>query len=186
MAYGQARRPVGGKVPQDEAIESGGEEEIEDTDKATDVPFCYHGFPLMFFKELVHVTHARGVIDFTPGEGNFALAVAERKGSVLYFGLCHTELHCQLLRDRLTDCVLEGMQKEDSPLFNELCAAEMKLGTIVKKKIDDPKKDPPKIKNKNKKRKSPDGKRKNKKNKKKKSSESSSPASPSSEDSQEE
>jgi len=186
MAYGEARRPVGGKVPQDEAIESGGEEEIEDTDKATDVPFCYHGFPLMFFKELVHVTHARGVIDFTPGEGNFALAVAERKGSVLYFGLCHTELHCQLLRDRLTDCVLEGMQKEDSPLFNELCAAEMKLGTIVKKKIDDPKKDPPKIKNKNKKRKSPDGKRKNNKNKKNKSSESSSPASPSSEDSQEE
>jgi hypothetical protein len=78
------------------------------------------------------------------------------------------------------------MQKEDSPLFNELCAAEMKLGAIVKKKIDDPKKDPPKIKNKNKKRKSPDGKRKNKKNKKKKSSESPSPASPSSEDSQEE
>ena len=186
MAYGEARRPVGGKVPQDEAIESGGEEEIEDTDKATDVPFCYHGFPLMFFKELVHVTHARGVIDFTPGEGNFALAVAERKGSVLYFGLCHTELHCQLLRDRLTDCVLEGMQKEDSPLFNELCAAEMKLGTIVKKKIDDPKKDPPKIKNKNKKRKSPDGKRKNENNKKKQSCESSSPASPSSEDSQEE
>ena len=167
MAYGEARRPVGGKVPQDEAIESGGEEEIEDTDKATDV------------------THARGVIDFTPGEGNFAVAVAERKGSVLYFGLCHTELHCQLLRDRLTDCVLEGMQKENSPLFNELCAAAMKLGTIVKKKIDEPKKDPPKIKNKNK-RKSPDEKRKKQKYKKKKSSESSSPASPSSENSQEE
>jgi hypothetical protein len=138
LAYAEARRPVGGKVPQDEAIESGGDEEIEDTDKAKDVPFCYHGFPLMFFQELVHVTHARGVIDFTPGDGNFALAVAERKGTVLYFGLCHTELHCQLLRDRLTDCVLEGMQKEDSPLFNELCAAEM-LGTIV----DADKKDPP-------------------------------------------
>jgi hypothetical protein len=183
MAYGQARQPVGGKVPQDEAIESGRDEEIEDTGKAMDVPFCYHGFPVIFFKELVHITHARGVIDFTPGDGNFGLAVAECKGSVLYFGLCHSEFHCQLLRDHLTDCVLEGMQKEDSPLFNEFCAAELKLGTIVKKKIDEPNKYPPKIKNNNKKRKSPDG---NKKNKKKKSSEASSPALPSSDDSQEE
>jgi len=181
LAYAEARRPVGGKVPQDEAIESGGDEEIEDTDKAKDVPFCYHGFPLMFFQELVHVTHARGVIDFTPGDGNFALAVAERKGTVLYFGLCHTELHCQLLRDRLTDCVLEGMQKEDSPLFNQLCAAEM-LGTIV----DADKKDPPPPKT-NRKRKDSVGKGKNnKKNKKKKksSTESSTPASPSSEESE--
>jgi hypothetical protein len=188
LAYGEARRPVGGKTPQDEPMESG-DEEIEDTaiDK-TDVPFCYHGLPLMFFQELVHVTHAKGVIDFTPGDGNFAFAVAERKGSVLYFGLCHTELHCQLLRDHLTDLVLEAMQKEGSPLFNEVCAAEMKLGETVKKPKDPkpkPAPKPPKPDKKNKRKNDGKGK-KNKDKKGKKSSESSAPASPSSEDSEEE
>jgi hypothetical protein len=190
LAYGEARRPVGGKTPQDEAMESG-YEEIEDTaiDK-TNVPFCYHGLPLMFFQELVHVTHAKGVIDFTPGDGNFAFAVAERKGSVLYFGLCHTELHCQFLRDHLTDLVLEAMQKEGSPLFNEVCAAEMKLGETVKKPKDPkpkPAPKPPKPDKKNKNTSKNDGKgKKNKDKKGKKSSESSAPASPSSEDSEEE
>ena len=195
LAYGSdARRPVGGKTPQDE-MDSGVDDEIEDTsvDK-TDVPFCYHGLPLMFFQDLVHLTHVKGVIDFTPGDGNFAMAVAERKGSVLYFGLCHTELHCQLLRDRLTDCVLEAMQKEGSPLFNEVCAAEMKSGEPVPKpnpKEPKPKREPkPKAEGKNKnKRKDRDGKGKKDKGKSKKgkkSSESSAPPSPSSESSESE
>jgi hypothetical protein len=100
------------------------------------VPFCYHGLPLLFLKDLLHVSHGKAVIDFTPGDGNFAMAVLECKGSVLYFGLCPTELHCQLLRDYLSNYVLEAMQKEGNPLFNEQCAAEMK-GKEIKNKEDE-------------------------------------------------
>ena len=134
LAYGEALRPVGGKASAEEAADSGGDEELVGEDPGDtrgpvqDVPFCYYGLPLMFVKDLLHVSHTKAVIDFTPGEGNFALAVTECKGAVLYFGLCHTELHCQLLRDYLTDCVLAAMQKEGNPLFNELCAAEFEAG----------------------------------------------------------
>jgi len=114
-AYADAMRPVGGKATKEDA-ESAGEEEVstvEDTERLQDgVPFCYHGLPLTFFNELLHVSHGKGVIDFTPGDGNFAISVIECKGSVLYFGLCHTEVHCQLLRDYLSNYVLEAMQKE--------------------------------------------------------------------------
>ena len=87
------------------------------------------------------MSHGKGVIDFTPGDGNFATSVIECKGSVLYFGLCHTEVRCQLLRDYLSNYVLEAMQKEGNPLFNELCAAEMKTGKAVTVKKEEPDKD---------------------------------------------
>jgi hypothetical protein len=41
----------------------------------------------------------------------------------------------------LSNYVLEAMQKEGDPLFNELCAAEMKTGKAVNVKKDDPDKD---------------------------------------------
>ena len=177
-AYADAMRPVGGKATKEDA-DSAGEEDVsavEDTERLQDgVPFCYHGLPLTFFKELLHVSHGKGVIDFTPGDGNFAISVIECKGSVLYFGLCHTEVHCQLLRDYLSNYVLEAMQKEGNPLFNELCAAEMKTGKAVNVKKDDPDKDTD-TKNKRKNTKNDD--KKSKKKKKTRAKSSSSVASP--------
>jgi len=117
------------------------------------------------------VSHGKAVIDFTPGDGNFAIAVLECKGSVLYFGLCHTELHCQLLRDYLSNYVLEAMQKEGNPLFNEQCVAEMKGKGIKDKEEEEEnkvnKKRKPKGKDKEDKDKDKEGKDKDGKKKRK-------------------
>ena len=173
-AYGEAMRPVGGKASKEDE-DSADETEFamaDDTERVQEgVPFCYHGLPLLFFKDLLHVSHGKAVIDFTPGDGNFAIAVLECKGSVLYFGLCHTELHCQLLRDYLSNYVLEAMQKEGNPLFNEQCAAEMKGKGIKDKEEEEEdkvkKKRKPKGKDKEDKDKDKEGKDKDGKKKRK-------------------
>ena len=74
----------------------------------TMIPFCWHGFPKIFFKELITVNNAGAVIDFTPGDGNFAMAVLERGGSTLYCGFCHTEKHCVMLREQAGGLGPEG------------------------------------------------------------------------------
>jgi hypothetical protein len=74
----------------------------------------------------VYSFKARGIVDFTPGDGTLAEAAIEAK--ILYLGLCHTESHCDLLCKHLTERVLHLMQREGSPLYNPLCVQELQRG----------------------------------------------------------
>ena len=113
----------------------------------------------------MHCFKARGIVDYTPGDGTLAEAALEAK-DVLYLGFCHTEYRCDLLRNRLAEQVMAAMQKEGNPLFNVLCVKELKKG-----KVDPAKDDPEKQQKPHK-----EEKKKKKKKKKSDSSSSSSPA----------
>jgi hypothetical protein len=125
-AYGkEAIRPVGGKA--DEGDADMVDDTIEDrTIKATTmVPMVWHGLPRLFYTELLQVNNCVGIIDFTPGDGNMALAALHHSGStggVVYCGWCHTEQHAQLLREYLGQQVLKSMREEGNPLYDVQCA----------------------------------------------------------------
>jgi len=170
QAMGDAIRPVGGR-----AVGDSGDDDNDSTMDEADplqekengvVPFSYHGLPKQFAESVVHSFKARGIVDYTPGDGTLAEAALEAK-DVLYLGFCHTEHHCDLLRNRLAEQVMAAMQKEGNPLFNVLCVKELKKG-----KVDPAKDDPEKQQKPHKEEK------KKKKKKKKKSEDSSSSSSP--------
>ena len=125
----EAIRPVGGKAEdasEDELSEE--EADAQQRERDTDlVPFAYQSLPKEFTESVVHSFGARGVIDFTPGDGMLAEAVLEAK-DVLYLGFCHTEEHCDMLRRRLAEQVMAAMQKDGNPLMNVLCMQELKHG----------------------------------------------------------
>ena len=128
---GDAIRPVGGPSGgaleeeadgDDEGGEMGNERLVE---ADTPVPFAWHSFPKLVYDELLHVNNCVGVIDFTPGDGLFAMAVLERERGGQYCGWCHTETHVTHLYARLKELVLQAMQTEGNPLYNLQCAAAM-------------------------------------------------------------
>ncbi len=122
-AYGDAIRPVGGKIDDaDDDEDATVEEKPIKADSL--VPFCWHGWPKKVFDELLSVNCAIGVYDFTPGDGHMAKAVLERGGATQYVAWCHTEAHCLLLRNLLTDFVFQGMTTEGHPLYNVRCASK--------------------------------------------------------------
>ena len=129
-ALGEAMRPVGGRVQE----EDGSDDEVCSEDETAEtyddnlVPFAYHGLPKTFFQSMVHAFKAKGIVDFTPGDGTLA-EVALESEEVLYLGFCHTERHCSMLRARLGQQVMAAMQKEDSPLFSQLCVSDLKRKT---------------------------------------------------------
>lgn len=94
---------------------------------STLVPFAWHGLPLTFFRELVHVNNPVGIFDFTPGEGHLAMATLLKRGTgthdgLIYCGWCHTESHATMLRKRLADRVLKAMHDPTSELYSPVCA----------------------------------------------------------------
>ena len=124
-----AIRPVGGKA-EDASEDDLSEEEADAQQRERDtdlVPFAYHSLPKEFTESVVHSFGARGVIDFTPGDGMLAEAVLEAK-DVMYLGFCHTEEHCDMLRRRLAEQVMAAMLKDGNPLMNVLCMQELKHG----------------------------------------------------------
>ena len=124
---GDAIRPVGGKCIEEEDKEDDGAEVDEKVIKAdTLVPFAWAAFPKSVYEELLHVNNAAGIIDFTPGDGLFAMAVLERGQGGQYCGWCHTEAHAQHLYARLKELVLQAMQTQGNELYNVQCAAVMR------------------------------------------------------------
>ena len=128
QALGEAVRPVGGKVAEDLSEEDVEEEEAdEQRETETDlIPFSYHSLPKMFAESVVLSPGAKGVIDFTAGDGVLAEAVLETNKDMLYLGFCHTEKHCDLLRNRLAEQVMAAMQQEGNPLFNIMCVPDLR------------------------------------------------------------
>jgi hypothetical protein len=124
--YMDAIRPVGGKADGDEDIDDAEMAAVEDETKQTKdslVPLCWHAMPKMFWQEVLYTFKAKGIVDFTPGDGTLAEAAIEAK--ILYLGFGHTVAHCDSLRTRLVDRVFRLMQDEGSPLFSTACAAEL-------------------------------------------------------------
>jgi hypothetical protein len=129
-AYGSAMRLVGG--PSEEGDVEEGVSVVREIEAAvnakpdTAVPFCWHGWPKQFFKELLQVNNVGAVLDFTPGDGNFAMAALEEEGKTLYLGFCHTERHCVLLRDHLTDMVMKAMLEQGNNLYESEFVKQLK------------------------------------------------------------
>ena len=145
-ALGDALRPVGGKAEEDGSDEEMcSEDEAAETNDDNLVPFAYHGLPKTFFESMVHAFKAKGIVDFTPGDGTLA-EVALDTPEVLYMGFCHTERHCSMLRARLGEQVMAAMQNEDSPLFSAFCVSDLKKTTATPKPKAKPKEKPKKKK----------------------------------------
>ena len=128
LALGDAIRPVGGRAVEDACDDDNDSEDEGDPQQEDNlVPFAYHALPATLADSVVDSFKARGGVDLTPGDGTLAEAVLEAK-DVLYLGFCHTESHCDLLRNRLSEQVMMAMQQEGNPLFNVLCVKELKKG----------------------------------------------------------
>ena len=134
-------RPVGGRpnIGLGAVFLPDGEKETVAVKEDTMVPCVWHGLPLKFFRELVEVSNAIGVIDFAPGDGLMALACLERKspGCIgdVYCGCCHTENHADELRAHLTDRVFTRMQDEGNELSQHPCVAALSK-KAAKRKAD--------------------------------------------------
>ena len=106
ICLGQAVRQVGGRA-EDRA------DTLEDVDPkakevamtdSTLVPFAWHGLPLTFFRELVHVNNPVGIFDFTPGEGHLAMATLLKRGTGTHDGL----IRCCLGYEHFSSPSFEG------------------------------------------------------------------------------
>lgn len=113
-----AIKPCGGKVDFED-----GEDDDDDGDAAEAtsspeelVPFAWMSYSFRFFENLMHMLVPECVLDFTPGDGNLALACIT--AGKPYVGFCHTENHVTGLYDLLTTKVLELMATEQSKLYN--------------------------------------------------------------------
>ena len=78
-------RAVGGPV------DLGDDDEDDDAPLTADsmVPFAWLSFPKEFFANVIDGLNGGGIVDFTPGDGNMAMAAVEANKA--YFGYCHTE-----------------------------------------------------------------------------------------------
>ncbi len=108
-------------------------------------PVFFHAKPENYYSELFHSYYVGRVIDLTAGDGAAAMAAMKSKPPVPYLGLCLTEAHEELLRERLVAAVLAEMKKESSPLFTPAYSAflaenEEETGTGKKRKKEKKKK----------------------------------------------
>jgi hypothetical protein len=154
QAYGDAIVRVGGPGGGDEdELEIDGQlDALMDASGAPEdgqlVPFAWWSFPKPFYGALLDAYGIAGTIDFTPGDGNLALAVLERKS--VYVGFCFTDQHCNMLLQHLVDQVFSALKTGGSPLCQAECAKAFKgngkqpgTGTGTGARLNDPPKDPP-------------------------------------------
>ena len=150
LLYGkEAIKAVGGRVDfEEEACAAEGSAGEEDTAEATGpelVPFCWMSYSSTFFRNLLHICAVDGVVDFTPGDGNLALAAIEMGKH--YVGFCHTEGHVSASYEHLSQKVLDLMKQEQSKLYNSSYASaasgKKKTGASAHSGMpDDPSKPP--------------------------------------------
>jgi hypothetical protein len=169
QAYGDAIVRVGGPGGGDEdELEIDGQADARaDASGAPEdgqvVPFAWWSFPKPFYGALLDAYGIAATIDFTPGDGNLALAVLERKS--VYVGFCFTDQHCNMLLQHLVDQVFSALKTEGNPLCQAECAKVFK-GTGARP--NHPPKDPPPPKLPKKDKKDKKDNKKNKKSKKEK------------------
>ena len=88
-------------------------------------PMSYYSIPCEFFDNLQETFNIKDVYDFTPGDGEAALAFLKaRKG---YIGICFNDSHVELLRERLIDNVMTAFGTAKDPLFHAAFAAGSSL-----------------------------------------------------------
>ncbi|CAK0817571.1 unnamed protein product [Prorocentrum cordatum] len=101
---------VGGKT---EGIQG----EAERKTDSTVVPISYHGMPLLFYKELLHMFFVKCVLDMTPLNAKFAWACLEER--VAYVGVAFTKEHMEKIYLHLAELVKSAMADPGSKLFNK-------------------------------------------------------------------
>ena len=122
-AYADALRAVGGA-----GSDSGGDEPADTPVAAvtpeTMTPFCWLSYPQSFGDNVLDSLNACAVLDYTPGDGNLALAALNKK--VPYLGFCHSEMHALALRDYVVDKLFQQLTTEGSTWYNVACVAAHK------------------------------------------------------------
>ena len=101
---------VGGKT---EGIQG----EAERKTDSTVVPLSYHGMPIIFYKELLHMFFVKCVLDMTPLNAKFAWACLEER--VAYVGVAFTKEHMDKIYLHLAELVKSAMADPGSKLFNK-------------------------------------------------------------------
>ena len=109
-------------------MDLGDDDEDDDAPLTADsmVPFAWLSFPKEFFASVIDGLNGGGIVDFTPGDGNMAMAAVEANKA--YFGYCHTEKRCVLLYDRLRQLVRRAMAQEGNPLYTPAYVQAMRGG----------------------------------------------------------
>ncbi|CAE7516972.1 unnamed protein product [Symbiodinium sp. CCMP2592] len=79
-------------------------------------PICWHSPPDKFYAEVIHSWCVGAIVNATETDGLCALEALKQK--VPYLGICHTEAHCEKLRERIIRLVWEESLKEKSPLYS--------------------------------------------------------------------
>lgn len=84
-------------------------------------PFCYHGMPPDFYRDMFAVWSPKAIIDFTASDLTPGFVALECKTP--YLGICFTEAHVVAGYKHLGELVYEAMLDEKSPLHDaKLCA----------------------------------------------------------------
>lgn len=84
-------------------------------------PFCYHGMPPEFYKDIFTVWSPKAIIDFTASDLTPAIVALELK--LPYLGIVFTEAHLTAGYKHLAELVFECMQNETSPLHDAKLSA---------------------------------------------------------------
>ncbi len=77
--------------------------------------------PETLFKDMLSSYRVKGVIDLSPGQGEFAQACLSSR--VAYLAVCCTEAHCAGLEHRLTQYVMDKMAIQGHPMYRPQAAA---------------------------------------------------------------
>eukprot|EP00959_Pyramimonas_sp_CCMP1952_P367624 7700186-Pyramimonas_sp.AAC.1 len=91
---------VGGKT---EGIEPLQERKTDETM----IPVNFHGMPVVYYKELIHMFYVKCVLDLTPTDAKFAWACLQER--IAYVGVAFTKEHMEKIYSYLTDLVKQAM-----------------------------------------------------------------------------
>ncbi|CAK0880249.1 unnamed protein product [Prorocentrum cordatum] len=111
LMYGRKKMiAVGGKT---EGIEPLQERKTDETM----IPVNFHGMPMVYYNELIHMFYVKCVLDLTPTDAKFAWACLQER--IAYVGVAFTKEHMEKIYSYLTDLVKQAMADAGSKLFNK-------------------------------------------------------------------
>jgi len=137
---------VGGKTVDDKPAGASGV--IGKRTDTTVEPVCFHPFPATLYEDILHGFFVKLVYDLTPADDTMAWVCLQQRTACI--SICYTDLHAELLHDRLIERLKVAMGVVGNPLYNATyavaiggkTAAPIAIPPVVTKKKGKAPKDP--------------------------------------------